>query len=219
MGQVLHGSATTTEATLITSSIYTGGNGGGVFVTRSNLWQVAVAFAVRILPSHSWQNHNDQFLQPQVPLSDEFKNDCFVWMLFAGKNLTASADEVSWNGRNWPLVNHFVPFTEGELGVKGRFEDDFMAIYTKGLSLSAEAQAVLDQGRLLFRRYHSIEFPTKIKNAWKLGRADAGWYQVRRALEAYSDSDFTDFEPMKKAYASLSKKLSPMVYSLGILPE
>lgn len=207
------------QETLITSSIYTGGNGGGVFITKSNLWQVAVAFAVRLLPSHTWQNHNDQFLQPQVRLSDEFKNDCFIWMLFAGKNLTASAEEVSWNGSNWRLVNHFVPFTEGELGVNGRFEDDFVAIYTKGLCLSNEAQAVIDQGRLLFKRYHSIKFPTKIKNAWKLGQADAGWYQVRRALEAYSDSEFTDFEPMKKAYLDLSKKLSPMVYSLGFLPE
>lgn len=207
------------QETLIASSIYTGGNGGGVYVTRSNLWQVAVAFAVRILPSHTWQNHNDQFLQPAQALPDEFKNDCFVWMLFAGKNLTASADEVSWNGSNWPLVNYFVPFTDAELGVKGRIEDDFVATYTSGLTLSPEAQEVLDQGRILFQKYHSIEFPNKIKNAWKLGRADAGWYQIRRALDAYSDSDFTDFEPMKNAYAVLSQKLSPMVYSLGFLPE
>jgi hypothetical protein len=38
-----------------------------------------------------------------------------------------------------------------------------------------------------------------------LGRADAGWYQVRRALEASGETELTE-------------KLRPMVYDLGFLP-
>lgn len=175
-------------------------------------------FTIRMLTAHSWQNHNDQFLQPTQPLSDEFKSDCLVWMLFAGKNLTAGADGLHWNDRDWSLVNHFIPFTEGEVGASGRFESDFMVRYMAGVTFSAEAQAVLDAGRALWTRYHATSFPRKIRDEFKLNRPDAGWYQIRRALEGYGDTELTDFDPFKAAYAALSAKLRPMVFELGFLP-
>lgn len=206
------------QETLITSSIFTGGNGGGVWLTQSNLWQAAVVFAVRMLAPHTWQNHNDQFLQPSQPLTDEFKSDCLVWMLFAGKNLTAGADGLRWNDRDWSLVNHFIPFTEGEVGAQGRFESDFMVRHMRGMALSPEAQAVLDEGRKLWTRFHATQFPHRIRDEFKLNRLDAGWYQIRRALEAYGETELTNFDPFKMAYAALSAKLRPMVFELGFLP-
>jgi len=205
--------------TLITSSIYTGGNGGGVYILKENLWQVAIVFAVRRLIKPTWLNDRDQFLQPTQPLSDAFKSDCLVWMLFNGSNLTAGADGLQWNGQNWSLTNHFIPFTEAEIGVVGRFRSDFMARYVSTMAFTPEALAVLEAGRALFRRFHAIQFPRKLKDEFKLGRPDVGWYQVRRALEAYSDTDLTDFAPFKASYAALSKKLRPMVFSLGFLPN
>ena len=195
------------------------GNAGAFFVTDENLWQAAVIFSVRRLVKPTWLNDRDQFLQPSQPLSVEFKTDCLIWMLFNGSNLTAGADGLQWNGRDWSLVNHFIPFTEAEVGAPGRFESDFMIRYMAGMSLSLNARAVLDEGRELFRRFHATRFPRKIRDELRLGRADAGWYQVRRALEAYSATDFTDFDPMKAAYTALSEKLRPMVVSLGFLPE
>lgn len=64
--------------TAIFSSVHSIGHAGGYFVTAENLWQVAVMFAVRMLIPHTWQNHNDQFLQPSAPLPDDFKSDCLV---------------------------------------------------------------------------------------------------------------------------------------------
>lgn len=205
--------------TLITSSIYTGGNGGGVYILPENLWQAAIVFAVRRLIRPTWLNDRDQFLQPSLPLSNTFKSDCLVWMLFNGSNLTAGADELHWNESDWSLVNHFIPFTEAEVGANGRFESDFMVRQMTGMTFSPEAGAVLDEGRKLFGRFHAIQFPRKIRDELKLGRFDAGWYQVRRALEAYGDTELTDFEPMKAAYSALSEKLRPMVYLLGFLPK
>ena len=98
------------QLTMILSSGFASGR--GFFINQENIWKVAIVFAVRILIPHTWQNHNDQFLQPSQPLTDEFKSDCLVWMLFAGKNLTAGADGLRWNDRDWSLVNHFIPFTE-----------------------------------------------------------------------------------------------------------
>jgi hypothetical protein len=207
------------QETLITSSIFTGGNGGGVYLTSKNLWQAAVVFSVRMLALHTWLNHNDQFLQPSQPLTDEFKSDCLIWMLFNGKNLTAGADGLRWNDKDWSLINHFIPYTEAEVGVRARFESDFLVRHMKGMAFSLEAQAVLDEGRKLWTRFHVTDFPRKIRDEFKLGRADAGWYQIRRSLQAYGDTELTDFDPFTAAYAALSNKLRPMVYELGFLPE
>jgi len=195
------------------------GNAGAFFVTEQNLGQAAVVFAVRRLIKPTWLNDRDQFLQPSQPLNDEFKSDCLVWMLFNGSNLSAGADRLEWNGREWSLVNHFIPFTEAEVGAKGRFESDFMALYMRDMTFSAEARTVLDEGRKLWARFHATDFPRKIREEFKLGRADAGWYQIRRALQAYGDAQLTDFDPFNAAYAALSEKLRPLVYSLGFLPE
>jgi len=207
------------QGTLITSSIFTGRNGGGLFLLSENLADAAVVFSVRLLARHTWQNHSDQFLQPSEPLTDAFKSDCLTWMLFNGKNLTAGADGLRWNDRDWSLVNHFIPFTEAEVGAKARFESEFMVRYMAGMAFSPEAQAVLDEGRKLWTRFHAIDFPHKIRDELKLNRADAGWYQIRKALEQYGDTELTDFDTFKSAYAALGNKLRPMVFELGFLPQ
>jgi len=195
------------------------GNAGAFFVTEQNLGKAAVVFSVRRLAEPTWLNDRDQFLQPSQPLIDNFKSDCLVWMLFNGGNYTAGADGLRWNERDWSLVNHFIPFTEAEVGAKGRFESDFMVRYIVGMVFSPEARAVLDEGRKLWARFHTTSFPRKIREEYKLGRPDAGWYQIRRALEAYGDIELTDFDPFKAAYAALTAKLRPKVYELGFLPE
>ena len=203
--------------TALYSSVPSQGN--GYYVTPENLWQAVIVFSVRMLIPHTWQNHNDQFLQLSQPLSDDVKSDCLVWMLFNGSNLSAGAGGLHWNERDWSLVNHFIPFTEAQVGAKGRFESDFMVRYLADLAFSPEAQAVLDEGRKLWTRFHATQFPRLIRDEYKLGRPDAGWYQVRRSLEAYGETELTDFDPFKAAYAALSAKLRPMVYELGFLPE
>lgn len=140
-------------------------------------------------------------------------------MLFNGSNLTAGADGLRWNDRDWPLVNHFIPFTEAEVGAEGRFVSDFMVRHMAGLTFSSEARDVLDEGRKLWSCFHATEFPRKIRDEFKLGRPDAGWYQIRRSLKAFGESKLTDFDPFDAAYAALTAKLRPMVYQLGFLPE
>ena len=203
--------------TAIFSSVHSIGHAGGYFITAENLWQVAIVFSIRMLISHTWQNHNDQFLIPSKKLSENFKSDCLVYMLFAGKNLTASADGLEWNGKTWSLVNHFIPFTEDEVGANGRFESDFMVKYMKGLNLSQEALSVLAEGKKLWQKYHTQQFERKIRDEFKLNRPDVGWYQIRKALESNNNNVFVDFQPFKIAYNALTKKLQPMVYEYGFL--
>lgn len=203
--------------TLITSSIYTGGNGGGLYITKDNLAQCAVVFSVRRLIKATWLNDRDQFLQPSAPIPDEFSNDCLIWMLFSGSNLTAGASGFKWHGKSWTLVNHFIPFTEKEVGASGRFDSDFMSKHVSKLKLSPEAKGVLEAGRKLWRKYHAATFEKKVRDEFMLNRPDAGWYQIRMALEANDENDPVDFAPFKSAYEALTEKLRPQVYSLGFL--
>jgi hypothetical protein len=208
------------QAAKLTMMLSSGfGSGRGYFVTAENLSKAAIVFAVRRLIKPTWLNDRDQFLQPSQPPNDDFKSDCLVWMLFNGSNLTAGADGLHWNDRDWSLVNHFVPFTEAEVGAKGKFGSDFIVQYMKGMTFSPEAQAVLDEGKKLWQRFHATQFPRKIREEYKLGRPDAGWYQIRRALEAYGDTELTDFDPFKAAYKVLGDKLRPQVFELGFLPS
>ena len=209
----------TQQETLITSSVYTGGNGGGHWLGEDNLCKASIVFSVRRLIKPTWLNDRDQFLQPTMPLNDEFKTDCLVWMLFNGSNLTAGADGIEWEGREWSLTNHFVPYTEAEVGASGRFESDFMVQQMRDMHFSSEAQAVLNEGRSLWSKFHETRFPTRIRNELKLNRPDAGWYQIRKALELYQANELTDFEPLKQAYGVLGDKLRPQVYAFGFLPS
>ncbi len=119
------------QQTVIFSSGY--GSARGFFITPENLWQTSIVFAVRRLVKPTWLNDRDQFLQPSQPLSDEFKSDCLIWMLFNRCNRTAGANELEWNDKKWSLVNHFIPFTETEVGAPERFESDFMVQYLADL--------------------------------------------------------------------------------------
>ena len=209
------------QACTRTALFSSGFNGGhGLYVTEKNLWQVAIVFMARCVIEHTWINHNDQFLIPTESLSDEFKNDCLIYMLFHGKNLTASANNLEWNDKKWNIVNHFIPFTETDVDAPDRFESDFMVRYMEGKTFSAEAQAVLDEGRKIWQAYFKQSFNHKIRDEFKLNRADVGWYQIRMALKAQNETGSTvpvNFAPFEKAYKTLSEKLRPQVYAYGFL--
>lgn len=204
--------------TAITSSVFSTGN--GFYVTPENLWQAAIVFSVRRLIKPTWINDRDQFLQPSVPLPDEFKSDCLIWMLFNGSNLTAGADGLEWNDRTWSLVNHFIPFTETEVNAPDRFESDFMVRYLSDKQLSPEARAVLDAGRVLWRAYFAETPPFAVREEFKLNRPDVGWYQIRNALKTRNksgDGRPVDFSPFESVYRDLGDKLRPLVYEYGFL--
>lgn len=208
------------KQTALLSSVFSAGN--GFYVTPENLWKVGLIFTVRQIIQHSWINHNDQFLQPTEELTEEFKTDCLIFMLFHGKNLTASADNLEWNDKKWSIVNHFIPFTEQEVDSPDRFESDFMAQYLSDKELSFEAQAVMNEGRELWKAYFQHTDSHSVREEFKLNRADVGWYQVRNAIKARNSSgDFipVSFSKFEEAYKELSNKLRPMVYELGFLKK
>ncbi len=210
------------QETIITSSIYTGGNSGGLYILIENLWKVAVVYSVRRLVKPTWLNDRDQFLKPTVMLNEEFKNDCLIFMLFSRQNRTAGANNLDWNNKKWSLVNHFIPFTEEEVGAPDRFEKDTMVQYLKDKELSKEAKAVLSEGRKLWKTYFTQVDVRAVREELKLNRPDVGWYQVRKALQARNNSgDYppVSFKPFEEAYKTLTEKLQPKVFEYGFLKQ
>lgn len=206
------------QQTVLFSSPY--GQGDGFYVTPENLWQAAVVFSARRLIVPTWLNDRDQFLQPIKPLTEEFKNDCLIWMLFNRTQRTASANDLEWNNKKWSIVNHFIPYTEEEVNAPERFESDFMVQYLQDKILSPEAQSVLAEGKKLWQAYFKHTDERNVRDELKLNRADVGWYQIRKALQARNaNSDYApvSFKPFEEAYKALTEKLQPMVYELGFL--
>lgn len=196
------------------------GDGHGIFINSENLWQGAIVFTVRRIIKPTWLNDRDQFLQPNCELPEEFKNDCLVWMLFNGSNLTASANDLEWNGKKWTIVNHFIPYTEAEVGAPGRFESDFMVRYMADKQFSNEAKVVLEEGKKLWKAYFEHTDNRDVRDELKLNRPDVGWYQVRKALQARNASSEyppVSFDPFEAAYQALSEKLRPKVFEYGFL--
>ena len=208
------------QQTALFSSVHSIGHAGGFFITPENLLHSVVTFSVRKLIRPSWLNDRDQFLQPTSSLTEEFKRDCLIWTLFNRGNLTAGANGLEWNGRSWSLTNHFIPFTESEVGAPDRFESDFMAQYLADKTFSAEALSVLDGGRILWQAYFSHVDARGLREEFKLNRADVGWYQIRNALKsrnASSDTAPVNFAQFDLAYQALGDKLRPQIFSLGFL--
>jgi hypothetical protein len=206
------------QQTVIYSSPYGGGN--GFYITPENLWQSAIVFSVRRLVKPTWVNDRDQFLQPTEALTEEFKNDCLIWMLFNRCQRTAGANDLEWNDKTWSIVNHFIPFTEEEVGAPERFESEFMVQYLQDKKLSKEAKAVLVEGKKLWQAYFAHTDVRAVRDELKLNRPDVGWYQVRNALKKRNESgDFppVSFKSFEEAYKVLTEKLQPMVYELGFL--
>ncbi len=231
--------------TLISSSIYTGGNSNGFYITRQNLLQASVVFAVRRIVKHSWIKHNDQFLQPNLKsnaeLDKNFISNCLVYMLFDGKNLTASALNLPYLEQNYSLTNNFLPFSEKEVGATGRFKSNFLLdfIESEKIKFTPEAQKVMDCALEVWQLYFKTNFAANIKKEYKLLNEkgemlpDVGWYQVRKSLEAHekeisgngksSKALKTYFTPkytaFQTAYQNLVDEILPKVYEYEFLKK
>ncbi|MDR2951795.1 MAG: hypothetical protein LBU82_00985, partial [Treponema sp.] len=161
-------------------------------ITKNNLIEMSIYFATRKVIPADWLNDRDQFLYPNDGWENdnEFKNDCLVYTLFDSYNKIKSRE----------MTNHWIPFTEAEVGCEKRFESRFMSDFIAGklkteendeaalldgmtnakpapLEFSREASAVFDAGRGLWKYYHGQ--PKAIVNA--------SFYEIREHFQGRND--------------------------------
>ena len=165
----------------------------GWWITPTNIMRAYIFIAVRHAIEATWLNDRDQFLYPNAgwETDKEFQCDCLVFTLFSGSN----------NIQSEHGTNHWIPFTEEEVGAQEKFESHFMSDYLQGkhtpsktpacaegelfaegqgqsdesepqkLRFSPEAQAVMDAGRELWRYYHMQPIAKE--------RPNASFYDIR----------------------------------------
>src|SRR5574344_1021281 len=200
------------QKTALFSSVF--GSGHGFYVNKENIEKAYITFAIRMMIKHTWLNHNDQFIIPNKELSEEFKNDCLIYMLFNGKNLSSS--KLNYNGKDYTIINHFVPFCQKDVNAKEPFKSSFIYDYMKDKTFSKETLDVLEEGKKIwtkfFEIYDTIPIDTMID---KQLSNNAGWYQIRKTLEDMYGKGFD--KSFKDAYKRLEDKMIPQVYEYGFL--
>jgi hypothetical protein len=187
-------------------------NPRGIEITKNNLIECSIYQTIRHIFESSWFNDRDQFLYPndKWKTDTEFQNNCLVNILF-NNNIQLQHG-----------VNHWIPFTEKEVGAKEKFESNFMSGFLKKKTLSSEAKAALDAGKKLWKYYHS-----KSKNN-KTVSVNASYYDIREFFQGRNESgvmktksaDETYNELMKTLHDAmkvLAKKIEPKVYKYGFL--
>ena len=106
-------------------------------IGANNLIPMAVYFAVRLCMEQTWLNDRDQFLSPKCDWKGdrEFQNNCLTFALFSPKN----------NIQRQLGTNHWIPFTEREIGAHDEFDSHFMTDFMRGQY--QQAQKMRDNGR------------------------------------------------------------------------
>ena len=97
-------------------------------ITTDNLIESSIYFTVRKIIPATWLNDRDQFLYPNDDWENdlEFQNDCLTYTLF-NNNIRASKVE-----KSETYVNHWIPFTEYQVGASTNFTSNFMTDFMDG---------------------------------------------------------------------------------------
>lgn len=199
---------------------------GAFSITSDNFEKAMVVHTARRAPQATWLNDRDQFLAPQKPLSEEFVIDCVVWSLFADSNHTAALRDVAYEGKTYQVHNHFFPFALAEIkqwpvsdpDIKQTLlsaNDRFVAKWLAQHTMSPEAQALLDGGKEIYRFYFANLNQLRTTK-FKTQTWDAGWYQIRMALQNANLADEM-LKQQKQLHRLLRIKLLPQLQEYGIL--
>ena len=96
-------------------------NPRGLYIYGENLTECVIYYAVRHCLEATWLNDRDQFLYPNDGWKTdlEFQSDCLTFVIF-NNNISAEHGE-----------NHWIPFTEQEIGCKKAFKSHFMSDFIR----------------------------------------------------------------------------------------
>ncbi|TXJ57841.1 hypothetical protein EPJ67_04125 [Brachyspira aalborgi] len=201
-------------------------------ITATNLIQISIYLSVRLCIEATWINDRDQFLYPNDLWEEdlEFQSDCLAFTLFHGQN-RISAEEG---------INHWIPFSEAEVGAKNNFESHFMKDFIDGkikpketkellterrspkpIKFSKEAKDIFEAGRELWKYYHKHD----------LININASYYDIRKFFQGVdSKSGRMNNKSIDETYNKLignlrermkilAKKIEPKIYEFGFLKK
>ncbi|NHA47370.1 hypothetical protein EWZ85_01830 [Helicobacter pylori] len=207
-------------------------------IIATTILLVSVFFSIRHCIKATWQNDRDQFYAPYDDAfqdDSEFKNNCLAFMLFHTQNRITTAQG----------INHFIPFSENEVGPKERYLSHALLDFLKGgikeesdslflnakkenkpLKFSPSASKVFDAGKEIYRYYHAQDFTNHDYNAnvslydikeFFQGRNAQGKLNLpAKAKDGYYKQLYAN---LQDALKELAKEIQPKVYEYGFLRE
>ena len=175
-------------------------------VTKNNVIEASIYYAVRNIVEDTWQNDRDQYLMPNhdVITDNTFRFDCLVYTLF---NVIIKGEQIP-EEDEIRIGNFWIPYYEAEVNAPAPFSSRFMADFIHGKikretqpletgslfseieakeaaatapidAMSEEAQRVYDAGRELWKYYMS-------KND---ANANASLYDIKGYFQGFSTND------------------------------
>ena len=199
---------------------------------QENLIKGCLYFTVRHCIESTWLNDRDQFLYPNKKWEKDkkFQTDCLTFALFHGQNRISSKAG----------INHWIPFTEYEVNAPEKFKSNFMSQFIKGkvkptgngevfgqdklhilpLEFSAEAQAVFNAGRELWKYYFSKEDCNQNASLYDIREYFQGRNEIGKMNNKSEDEQYTILmNVLKDSLKILSKKIEPKIYEYGFLMQ
>jgi hypothetical protein len=196
----------------------------------NNIFEGVIYFAVRFSIEFNWLIDRDQFLYPNDGwITDtEFQNDCLAFTLFHSQNRITSIEG----------TNHWIPFTEYEVGSREKFDSNFMADFIKGkihnetneffskidltpkkpLEFSSEALAVFNSGRELWKYYHSKPDCNVNASLYDIREYFQGRNDKGKMNNKSNDSNYMNLiDELRFNLKLLAKKIEPKVFEYGFL--
>ncbi len=201
-------------------------------ITKNNLLFSSVYLSVRTIIQATWINDRDQFLYPSYNLNHDelFLSDSLAIAIFRN------------NVRGTDTINHWIPFTEEEVGARDCFKSHFMTDFISGkgrpvkeadlfsqaadvngrLKFSEEATAVFDAGRDLWRYYHSQSDSNPDASLYDIKLYFQGTKVTKSGkIQMKSDSDdpvYTDLiQNLRDKLKVLATRIEPKIYEYGFL--
>ena len=135
---------------------------------------------------------------------------------------------MDYKGKKWDIKNEFFWMSKQEIADlaqknnnKDCYDDAissderFVYKYLQNITLSPEAQAVLDYANKLV--HESFKYREDFnKNHPEYQIWDCGYYQLKALWKEYMPKEFAEFRSL---YNKLADKMRPMVYELGFLKK
>lgn len=217
-----------TQEVALFSTMFSDAHGVSVFET--NFTRCTSLFAARKLVEKTWINSKDEYMSPDTENEkwQEFENDSIVYSLFNTSSNQSSLRNIEYKGKLWDIKNEFFFMSREEMislanennndycyNDANTSNDRYVYNLLQGITLSEEAQAVLDKAREIVRKtfkYRKL-FNEEHEN-YQINNWDASYYQMKPLWKEYAKEDFEEF---KELYKKLADKMRPMVYELGFL--
>ena len=204
-------------------------------ISKDNLIESSIYFAVRHSIEATWLNDRDQFLYPNDGWQTdmEFQNDCLAYTLF-NNNIQSQFG-----------INHWIPFTESEINARDKFASNFMTKFMQGklkseaskqialkghdlplkirttpLKFSPEAEAVFKSGRELWTYYHQQHNANVNASLYDIrahfqGRNDRGKGKMNN--KSGDEKYMNLIKTLRKNIKQLQTKIAPKVFEYSFL--